>query len=174
MSMMVNGIRYRVEGKKNKGNPLVLLRKNGKQILQIKGSPSGEQWMLSVLAGLGDGSVKEEELKRMKEQHLQEPCYMQMLAQSPPSPMHGKQCGCATPLKSLCECGLLTSLRTNELVCQWHAPSQWKSASAWLGCRSSKLLRLPTHVPLALPLVPLLLVPVATRPPYGASHACIW
>ena len=67
------GIRYRVERKKNGGNPLLIMKKAKAQLLQVKDTEAGQTFMMSLLCRLRDDKIADEDLKPLKDAWMQEP-----------------------------------------------------------------------------------------------------
>ena len=68
MTVQVGSDRFRVEGKKNLGHRLLIMKRGKVQVLQVRADrPQAELFMLGLLAKLRDGLVQPEQLKEMKE-----------------------------------------------------------------------------------------------------------
>ena len=71
-SIWCNGTRYKVEKKKNGKFPLILMKRNKQQILQVRedSSPEAERFMVNLLLQLEATKIEETDLKGLKEQFL--------------------------------------------------------------------------------------------------------
>ena len=70
--MMISGARFRVEAKKDKKGSLLLMKKNKKQILQMRSQPGAASYLWSLLDDLAAKKLDEQQLKLKKDQWLQD------------------------------------------------------------------------------------------------------
>ena len=72
LTMMIGSGKWRLERKRNQKETLLILRKNKKQVLQLKDVEGAEAWMIAALQRMANGTLEEAELKHEKEAWIED------------------------------------------------------------------------------------------------------